>query len=773
MTNSYPEVYLHRTCRACASPLQEVLNLGPLRLNAFPTHQWEIEQIHRIPLILTVCEGCGLVQLDRTVPPDWLYRHYWYKSGVNEAMVAELRGIVEEAVGLVPVGSGDVVMDIGANDGTLLDTYQTIGRSPERVAVEPALNLTETLSGHAETLIPQYFPHPMLLECYWGRVNILTAIAMAYDVEDPKAFFQTLHDLLAPGGLAVVQFQDFGQQLECAAFDNICLPPDERLLTPQGLRPIADLREGDCVLSDDGLYHGVRHTFSRYYEGEIVELTAYGFGHTLRVTPNHPVYVYRDDRWVWTPAADVQHGDVVGRPILQLTDALSEVPCYVGDGRRTPELQMLRVADLVTLFGYYLAEGSISTNNDVNFYFGPDETDLAEDCRRRIAALGFAARIDESPTSLYVQAHGPISRVLQAQCGRGAAGKHLSPLLLSLPQDLSEELLHAYVRGDGYVYRGSYLRASTVSEQLALDVALLANRVGWKASINEQDRPATCVIEGRTVSQLPLWDILIHTDPQLRQKVWLEDGFQCGRIRKKETTPYAGMVHNIEVEGAGTYVHPAMTVHNCHEHLEYYTLWSLSHIFRQTGLTVERAQHTPINGGSLRLHLRREEDGIRPEPSVAQQLLREAQQGLDTPGIRAGTLDVFQTFRRRVERAKTHIGSALETARDQGCVIDVYGASTKGNILLQVLGVGPEQVRQAIDRSPDKTGQRTITGIPIVGEEEGRRAPADLWLVPIWQFRVSVLQREAWFLEQGGTMLFPLPYCEIVKHEWSSVDTKD
>jgi NDP-4-keto-2,6-dideoxyhexose 3-C-methyltransferase len=104
--------------------------------------------------------------------------------------------------------------------------------------------------------------------------------------------------------------------------------------------------------------------------------------------------------------------------------------------------------------------------------------------------------------------------------------------------------------------------------------------------------------------------------------------------------------------------------------------------------------------------------------------------------------------------------------------VDVYGASTKGNILLQVLDVGPGTIRQAIDRSPAKWGRYTVTGIPIVGEEQGKVDLAAAWLVPIWQFRESVLLREQDYLAQGGTLIFPLPVCEIIRRTWGDWDRR-
>jgi hypothetical protein len=158
--------------------------------------------------------------------------------------------------------------------------------------------------------------------------------------------------------------------------------------------------------------------------------------------------------------------------------------------------------------------------------------------------------------------------------------------------------------------------------------------------------------------------------------------------------------------------------------------------------------------------------GMSGRVRVAAQFSREIEAGLDTPSLRQHDWHAFDRFRLRVGTAVTQIRAALQPAFDQGLVVDVMGASTKGNITLQVLGLGPDQIRQAIDRSPAKEGFHTITGIPIVGEAGARREPADLWLANIWQFRESVLRRERWYLAQGGSILFPLPQVEVVRETW-------
>jgi len=748
------------TCRVCRSPLYPLLDLGVLALPDFPPRAVDPALVLRAPLDLRVCDHCALVQLAHTVAPDLLYTQYWYRSGINEAMQAELRSIVRAGLLETSVFPQDLVVDVGANDGYLLSLYpqQRAHWEATRIAFEPARNLAGPCSRSCEVFIPSYFPTgaltglgPEALPGVEGKVKILTSIAMFYDVEDPTAFVKAVDHLLHDDGVWICQFQDLGQMIEACAFDNVCLPAGDRVLTPVGLRAIDDIQIGDPVLTHRGRYRPVREVFRREYTGDLIELTAYGFGHTLRVTPNHPVLVQCGGEWRYHPAEHLHLGDVVARPILTGATIPTAIPCWVGRGRHPEQLTMLAVKDLLTLFGYYLAEGSIGSNGDVVFYFGPAERGLAEDCQRRIHTLGFGAQIDPRPTSLAVQAHGPLARVLERECGRGAEGKHLSPLLLSLTVEESEELLRAYIAGDGYEYRAAYLRASTVSEQLALDIALLANRVGWKANINEQDRPATCVIEGRTVAQLPLWDILIHCEPHLKQKVWLENGYQCGRIREIHRVPYHGLVHNIDVEDDHTYVTPAMTVHNCHEHLTYWSLASFAWFLDRCGvdLQITHAERRPINGGSLRLIIRRRAFPV--DESVA--ALREA----ETPAIGWQALERFGW---QVQTVATQIRDTLAATTG---AIDLYGASTKSGTLVQYARLAP-LLRQAWERNPEKIGKQTAAGIPIVSETAGRADPPELLLAVIWQFRDHLLDREAAYLAAGGSILFPLPEVDLVRH---------
>lgn len=397
-------------CRLCGGRLDPVLQLGDFALAAFPLPG--DPPTPTAPLDVVICASCRLVQLRHTVARDQLYRHYWYRSGINEAMRTELTSVVSAALLTVSLYSDDVVLDVGANDGFLLSQYQAMGRRPMRIAFEPAYNLSEAVGAHAEVVIGDYFPQPVVLPDEWQRVvKILTSIACVYDIDDPLAFVREVDRLLHPDGVWIVQFQDLAQMIAAIAFDNIC-----------------------------------------------------------------------------------------------------------------------------------------------------------------------------------------------------------------------------------------------------------------------------------------------------------------------------------------------------HEHLTYWSLTSFTDLLDRSGtdLQVTHVERRAINGGSLRILVRRR---FQPADQTVEPLL-----AAERPLLGWQALDRFAW---RVREARKQIQGAVQAVADR--TVDLYGASTKGNTLCQFVGLGPDRIRQAWERNPDKVGRLTATGVPIVSEEVGRADPPDLLVPLIWQFRESLLQREAAYLAGGGRILFPLPVVDLVQ----------
>ena len=242
------DLYRERTCRVCAGELDTILDLGALHPSGFLRS--EEQPLPRVPHDLCVCPHCKLVQLRHTVDPDVMFRQYWYLSGVNEVMREELADIVAKVQDRLNLTSEDLVMDIGANDGTLLSAYRP---GPLKVAFEPARNLNEELHRHASVVISDYFPRGLRELTHVDHcAKVITAVACFYDLDDPSAFLKAIADTLHPEGVFIVQFQDWDQMQQANAFDNICtehlfypsLASLERMLEPHGLAVIdAELRK--------------------------------------------------------------------------------------------------------------------------------------------------------------------------------------------------------------------------------------------------------------------------------------------------------------------------------------------------------------------------------------------------------------------------------------------------------------------------------------------------------------------------------------------------
>jgi len=160
-----------KTCRVCDGALDTVWDLGLQFI-------YSLKQNNAAPITLTVCEKCELVQLKHTVNPDMLYKdEYYYKSGVNKTMRAALWDVVESAQRYVGMVVGDKVVDIGANDGTLLNNYPL---AQTRVAFEPSsagMDIPNSI-----LWIKNYFSAAEYKKYFEKPAKVITACAMFYDL---------------------------------------------------------------------------------------------------------------------------------------------------------------------------------------------------------------------------------------------------------------------------------------------------------------------------------------------------------------------------------------------------------------------------------------------------------------------------------------------------------------------------------------------------------------------------------------------------------------
>lgn len=196
-----------------------------------------------------------------------------------------------------------------------------------------------------------------------------------------------------------------------------------------------------------------------------------------------------------------------------------------------------------------------------------------------------------------------------------------------------------------------------------------------------------------------------------------------------------------------------------HEHLEYYSLAVIERLIGEAGLEVVSAELNDINGGSIRLFVGHHGQHVRtPEQLDALTALRvaEFELALDSP-------EPYDAFRLAAERVRDELLALCLRVREEGARIHVYGASTKGNTILQYAGIDNTLIDAAADRNPDKWGSETIgTNIPIISEEESRAMSPDYYLALPWHFLPEFLEREQGFLQRGGKFIVPLPEVRVV-----------
>ena len=195
----------------------------------------------------------------------------------------------------------------------------------------------------------------------------------------------------------------------------------------------------------------------------------------------------------------------------------------------------------------------------------------------------------------------------------------------------------------------------------------------------------------------------------------------------------------------------------CHEHIEYYSLGPVRRLLENNGLKILEVQMNAVNGGSFAVTAGLKKSFLKANDTVVDWLLeQEDRMGLLTPRP-------YRNFEERVFEHRQNLVQLIRALTADGKKVFGYGASTKGNVLLQFCGFTPADIPVIAEVNPDKFGCFTPgTHIPIVSEKEAKAMQPDYFLVLPWHFKDSIIAREEEFLSRGGKMIFPLPEIEIV-----------
>ena len=210
-------------CRSCYSEdLIPIISFGNQYISNFVSSEEENEKGIQVPLDLVLCGNCKLLQLKHDAPPEAMWgEQYWYKSGISSTIKADLKDISEKAQKLLELKSGDLIVDIGSNDGTLLEFYDK-GKGIELVGFEPSGNVAREAMAKGFNVINNFFNAEEFEKGFPGRkAKVITAISMFYDLENPNRFLEDIKQCLDKSGLFVIQQNYLLTMLEQNAFDNI------------------------------------------------------------------------------------------------------------------------------------------------------------------------------------------------------------------------------------------------------------------------------------------------------------------------------------------------------------------------------------------------------------------------------------------------------------------------------------------------------------------------------------------------------------------------
>jgi len=219
-----PKTKKIKHCLLCKNKkLKKIFSLGNLFVSNFVIKR-KIKKGIKAPLTLLHCENCSLIQLSHIAPQEIMYkRFYWYKSGITRTMREGLKGIFKDSLKYVKLFKKDLVLDIGANDGTLLKNYK---KKCLTLGCEPAKNLQKELKKNCDYRIENFWNlkqfHKISLKVGLPKPKIITAIGMFYDLEDPNSFIRDAALSLHDDGIFIAQLMCLKSMVAKNDIGNIC-----------------------------------------------------------------------------------------------------------------------------------------------------------------------------------------------------------------------------------------------------------------------------------------------------------------------------------------------------------------------------------------------------------------------------------------------------------------------------------------------------------------------------------------------------------------------
>jgi NDP-4-keto-2,6-dideoxyhexose 3-C-methyltransferase len=221
-----PKTKKIKFCRLCKSVnLKKIYNFGNFFVSNFVTKK-EIYEGIRAPLNLVHCKKCDLLQLSHSAPQEIMYKKfYWYRSSVTKLMRDALKNVFKSSIKFAKLKKKDFVLDIGANDGTLLKYFKE--KKINTIGCEPAKNLHKELEKNCDFVLRDFwsfeaFNKLMKENKILKKPKLITAIGMFYDLENPGKFISDAAKCLDDNGIFIAQLMCLNSMIEKNDLGNIC-----------------------------------------------------------------------------------------------------------------------------------------------------------------------------------------------------------------------------------------------------------------------------------------------------------------------------------------------------------------------------------------------------------------------------------------------------------------------------------------------------------------------------------------------------------------------
>ena len=198
----------------------------------------------------------------------------------------------------------------------------------------------------------------------------------------------------------------------------------------------------------------------------------------------------------------------------------------------------------------------------------------------------------------------------------------------------------------------------------------------------------------------------------------------------------------------------------CHEHLSYYSIYTFDKLVKQFNLKIFYAETNSVNGGSIRFYVCKKNcnkyDKNKYQAKLKKLLEEEEKYKLNDE-------ETFLNFQKKIDELKYKTNTYINSILSEKKIVLALGASTKGNILLQHFGLGKDKIPFISERNSTKVGLRCLgTDIELISEEKARSLEPKAMLVLPWYFKDEIVKREKKYIDNGGQLMFPMPYPHVV-----------